>query len=228
MYYNICKHFIGREKANHCPQSSKSPCQQDLSQTVMWSLAQMIVVLLSEEVFLLSLCPDARVCECPDVLTNHTSTLKTSNVFNPVHLRICVGAREVKEPCNRFICTIHKSFLRVKREGERSKKGLWISDRWGGFIWLQRLQEPFRPSFGHVLALSLVKAEHVMCLRSRWKSTPAVVNKKIQTILLSLSLAHHVSGYFTPISTISPFFLPFGHSFLLASLFCTHCPAVLK
>lgn len=82
----------------------------------------MIVVLLSEEVFLLSLCPEARVCECHDVLTNHTSTLKTSNVFNPVHLRIGVGAREVKEPYNRFICTIHKSFLRVKREGERAKK----------------------------------------------------------------------------------------------------------
>lgn len=36
-----------------------------------------------------------------------------------------------------------------EREGEkRRKKGLWISDRWGGFIWLQRLLESFRPSFG--------------------------------------------------------------------------------
>ena len=111
----------------------------------------------------------------------------------------------------------------------RRKKGLWISDRWGGFIWLQRLVEPFCFRFGSLCALSVVEAMHVMCLSPCWKPTPAVANKNIQTMLLSLSLAQHVNGdVFFPFSTFPPFFLPSWHSFLLVALFCTRGQMVSK
>lgn len=45
-----------------------------------------------------------------------------------------------------------------------------------------------------------------MCLEPHWKPTPAVVNKKIQTMLLFLSLAQQVNGYFSPILHIFTLF----------------------
>lgn len=52
---------------------------------------------------------------------------------NPVHLRISVltfFSREVKEPYNRFICTINKSFPRVKRERGRKEKKKRPLNQW--------------------------------------------------------------------------------------------------
>lgn len=88
------------------------------------------------------------------------------------------------------------------------KKGFWISDRWGSFIWLQRLWESVRLSFGPLFALSVAEAGHVICFSSHWKPTPAVANKKIKTMLLSLSVAQQVNGYF------SPHFPPFYFCFI--------------
>lgn len=120
-------------------------------------------------------------------------------------------SREVKEPYNRFICTINKSFPRVKRERGRmeTKKGLWISDRWGGFIWLQRLVEPFRPSFGSLFALSVAEAKHVMCLSPRWKLYPCCCKQKDPNNATFSQSGATCQWLFFPILHIYPLFPSF-------------------
>lgn len=93
---------------------------------------------------------------------------------------------------------------RGRKDAKRGRGGLWISDRWGGFIWLQSPLEPFRPRFGRRFALSVVLAKHMMCLHPRWKPTPAAANKKIETMLLSLTLPQRVNGHFPPFYTSPP------------------------
>lgn len=75
--------------------------------------------------------------------------------------------------------------------------------------WLYLTSKTLRPSFSSLFALSVAREKHVMCLGPHWKPTPAVTNKKIQTILLSLSLAQQVNGYFSPILHIFPLFPSF-------------------
>lgn len=48
---------------------------------------------------------------------------------------------------------------RYKGRKTGGKKGFWISDRWGGFIWLQRLWESLRLNFGSRFALSVVEVK---------------------------------------------------------------------
>lgn len=66
------------------------------------------------------------------------------------HLRICVLAFFQGQ----WRSLITGSFVQItkppqqKREWRRRIKGLWIGDRWGGFLWLQRRWEPFQLSFG--------------------------------------------------------------------------------
>lgn len=64
-------------------------------------------------------------------------------------------------------------------------------------------------SFGPLFSLWGGKAKPVTCLSSHWKPTPAVANKNITTMLLSLSLEQHVKGYFSPLPTFSAFFCSF-------------------
>lgn len=114
-------------------------------------------------------------------------------------------------------------------EGERRrKKGLWFSDRWGGFIWLQRLQELFRLSFWLSFCSFSGWSKACDVPQSILEAYPCCCKQRIQTITLSLGLAQHVNGYFSPFSAFSPFSLPFWHSFLLVALFCTQCPVALK
>lgn len=60
------------------------------------------------------------------------------------------------------------------------------------------------------------------------ESFPCCFQQKVQTIVLSPSLAQHVNGYFfSPILCILPSFpRPLQHSFLLVALFCTQRPVV--
>lgn len=88
-----------------------------------------------------------------------------------------------------------------KRQWERGhQKGLWFCDRWGGFIWLQRLPESFRLSFGSLLTLSVVQAKRVICLGPNLKPTPADANKRSEQYYF-LSVCPYVS------MAISPLFL---------------------
>lgn len=75
-------------------------------------------------IFQLGQCIHFIVCVYHYMLTRLHNEMP--DLCNPVHLGICVltvfFAREVKEPCNRFIFTINKSFPRVKRERGRKEK----------------------------------------------------------------------------------------------------------
>lgn len=136
---------------------------------------------------------------------------------------------KMNPPTGSFFC--HPQKLPRKRQWERGhvKKGLWFSDRWGGFIWLQRLPEPFRLSFGSVFPLSVVQAKHVIRLGPNSKPTPAVANKRSQQCYF-LSVRRNVSMAISPpFLHFSPCFsVPFWHSFLLVALFCTQCPVALE
>lgn len=164
---------------------------------------------------------------------SHQINVKIADSCNPVHLKICVLTflpGELKEPYNRFICTINKSFPRLKRDRGRkeTKKRPLIqwSMRW--FYLTSKtsraVQAEFWLSFCSFSGWS--KARDVP--QSILEAYPCCCKQRIQTILLSLSLAQHVNGYFSRFSTFSPFPLPFWHSFLLVALFCTQCPVVLK
>lgn len=114
-----------------------------------------------------------------------------------------------------------------KSESTR-EKGLWFGDRWGVFIWLQRLHEAFGLSFGSLVALSVVEAKHVMCLGSYLNPSPAVSNKRSkQLYFLQVWPNMSMAIFFPPILRISPSFpRPLQHSFLLVALLCTQRPVV--
>lgn len=108
------------------------------------------------------------------------------------------------------LCIFFKMNTQTARESKESQwegreRRPWIGDRWGGFIWLQRAPELFRLTLAQASLLSAACVNHVMCLSPRWEPTPAAADKKTQTMLLSLGLAQHVSGYFAYSLHFPPF-----------------------
>lgn len=93
----------------------------------------------------------------------------------------------------------------IEKKGSGGKS-FEISDRWDGFIWLQRLLESQGFSFGSLFALLVVEAKHVVCLGS----TPAAANKNIKTMQLCVRLARHLIGYFFLFPTFYAFLKAFG------------------
>lgn len=93
-----------------------------------------------------------------------------------------------------------------KSESTR-EKGLWFGDRWGVFIWLQRLHEAFSQSFGSLVALSVVEAKHVMCLGSYLNPSPAVSNKRSkQLYFLQVWPNMSMAIFFPPFFAFYPLF----------------------
>ena len=127
--------------------------------------------------------------------------------WNPVHLRIFVLTlfhgkwRSLRQVHFYNQQKLPKSEKRQRRK--ETKKGLWFSDRWGGFIWLQRLLGPFRLSFGPLWALLVVKAKHVTCLSPYLKPTPAVSNKASKQYYF-LSVCSNLSMAIFPLSQHFP------------------------
>lgn len=134
--------------------------------------------------------------------------------------------REVKEPCNRFICTINKNFQGLKRQkerkGTREKRPLI---RWSMrcFYLTSKASRGVQPeSWLSLVALSVVEAKHVMCLSSYLNASPAVSNKSSKQFYFLQVWPNMSMAIFPPILCILPSFpRPSQYSFLLVALLCS-------
>lgn len=140
-------------------------------------------------------------------------------------------SREIKEPCNRFICTINKNFPGLKRQkerkGTREKRPLI---RWSMrcFYLTSKASRGVQPeSWLSLVALSVVEAKHVMCLSSYLNASPAVSNKSSKQFYFLQVWPNMSMAIFPPILCILPSFpRPSQHSFLLVALLCSQWPVV--
>lgn len=153
--------------------------------------------------------------------------------YNWVHLWICVlpiSPREVKEPYNRFICTINKSFSGLKRQKEQKHPRKRPLIRWSMrcFYLTSKASWGVQPEFWLSPRSFTGWSEARDVPQFLLESFPCCFQQKGQTILLSPSLAQHVNGhFFPPILRISPSFPRSSQlSFLLVALFCTQWPLV--
>lgn len=132
---------------------------------------------------------------------------------NWVHLWIFVlpiSPREVKEPYNRFICTINKSFSGLKRQKEQKHQRKRPLIRWSMrcFYLTSKASWGVQPEFW-LSHRSFTGWSEARDLPQFWlESFPCCFEQKVQTILLSPSLAQHVNGYF---------FRPYSSHFTLSS-----------
>lgn len=128
---------------------------------------------------------------------------------------------EGKESYNRFICTINKSFPGLKRRRgrkEAKKKRPLIQWSMRCFYLTSKTSWGVRAEFWLPYCSFSGWSEARDVPQSWLESYPCCFKQKIQTILLSPSLAQHVNGYFSPFFAFPPLFPSFAAFIFISGL----------
>lgn len=126
----------------------------------------------------------------------------------------------MKEPYNRFICTINKSFPRVKRERGRKEKKKRPLIQWS-MRWLYLTSKTYRAvqaNFWLSFCSFSGWSEARDVPQSSLEAYPCCCKQKDPNNATFSQSGATCQWLFSPFSTFSPFFLPFWHSFLLVAL----------